>query len=229
MFGTSLTRAIRRGLKPGYDLVDEIRSLGDYVIKSRKDAQAIVEALRTLPDQSQADSIGTSSLHRLTALFQDVESTEAPAFAIMADDGIDELLRVYDRLFQEDAEEHADDLMFILKIFAMYGSQRGCERIIQAARRPLSPDGYMWSMILQTCTDDHPHRAAVIRELGDPIPDGFIGIGLLDACNAAAIEGELPTILLTTPMACVVFAVGWKTVTLITSAMPTVRPPRYHS
>ena len=191
MFGTPLTRAIRRGLKPGNDLVDEIRSVGDYVIKSRKDAQAIVEALRTLPDQSQADSIGTSSLHCLTALFQDVESTKAPAFAIMADDGIDELLRVYDRLFQEDAEEHADDLMFILKIFAMYGSQRGCERIIQAARRPLSPDGYMWSMILQTCTDDHPHRAAVIRELGDPIPDGFIGIGLLDACNAAAIEGEL--------------------------------------
>lgn len=191
MFGTPLTRAIRRGLNPGSDLVDEIRGVGDYTIKSRKDAQAIVEALRTLPNRSESESIGTSALHCLTGLFQDVKSTEVPAFAIMADDGIDELLRVYDQLFQEDAEEHAGDLMFILKVFAMYGSQRGCERIVKAARRPLSPDGYMWSMILQTCTGDHPHRGTVIRELSDPIPDGFIGISFLDACNAAAIEGML--------------------------------------
>lgn len=191
MFGTPLTRAIVRGLKPEADLVDEIRGVGAYTVRSRKDAQAIVDALRTLPKRSQKKSIGTSPLHCLTGLFQDVESPEVPAFAIMQHDGIDELVRIYDLLLADDAEEHANDLMFMLKIFAMYGSQRGCERIVQAARRPLSPEGYMWSMILKTCTGDHPHRSTVIRELSDAIPDGFIGICLLDVCNAAAIEGEL--------------------------------------
>ena len=228
MFGTPLTRAIRRGLKPDADLVSEIRGVGDYSIKSRKDALAIVEALQSLTPGTQTKAIGTSPVHCPTGLFQDVESTEVPAFAIMASDGIDELVRLYDNLLVEDAEENANDLMFILKIFAMYGSQPGCDRIVQAARRPLSPDGYMWSMIRQTCTGDHPHRSKVIHELSDPIPDGFIGICLLDASTPSRSKANSPIILSTSLTVSAGFAVGSRIATQNTSVTRTAPRPRCH-
>ncbi len=72
----------------------------------------------------------------------------------------------------------------------MYGSPEGCDRVIEAAKAPIAPDAYLWSMILKNCASDHPPCQKVMQELSNPIPTGFIAISLLDAANHALLEGE---------------------------------------
>jgi hypothetical protein len=188
LFGTTLTRAIDRGLKPNGDLKEELSKLHDYSIQSAKDAHAIVKALRNLPMVKKSE--WKSCVFSLVSLFQDIESAEVPAFRIMHHDGIQALLGLYDRLLKELDDDHVNDLLFILKIFSLYGSPDGCERIIDAAKAQIGSDGYLWSSILKYCVADLPPCRKVIRELSNLIPKGFIAISLLDAANDALLGGE---------------------------------------
>ena len=87
----------------------------------------------------------------------------------------------------------SNPLLFILKILAFYGTTDGTLKIIEAARRPLQPDAYMWSVILGIFKPGHPQNELLYGSLGDPLPPGFIGVSLLDAANACLIEGvEMP-------------------------------------
>ncbi len=80
LFGTPLTRAIDRGLKPGGDLNEELSRLSDYPIKSAKDANAIVKAIRELPIVKATD--WKSCIHSLVSLFQDLESADDRRFQL---------------------------------------------------------------------------------------------------------------------------------------------------
>ena len=79
----------------------------------------------------------------------------------------------------------------MLKILAMYGSLAGAEKIVDAARRPLKPDAYMWHVILSAFSKGHPHRDYLFDRLSDPLPADFIAVALLDSANTAAIDGGL--------------------------------------
>lgn len=190
MFSSPLRRALKRGLKPGGDLVEELRGLDDYVISSQKDAEAICDALTTLPgDRSQNTRHFSTPLHELTGLFQDVEGRECPAFEELYEEGLPELIRIYDAMVDDATDEEVDDLLYVLKILAMYGSFAGAQKIVEAAQMPLKPDAYMWHVILSTFSEDHPQREFVLKALSDPLPSGFLAIGLLDSANGAAING----------------------------------------
>ncbi|OYP34167.1 hypothetical protein [Rhodopirellula sp. MGV] len=195
MFGSPLTRAIRRGLKPNADLQVEIRSIGDYSIKSRRDAFAIVEALRSVSRQiARSNSTATIEdlpVFCLAALFQDIESVDVPAFEIMATEGIAELIQIYDEMLHLDTEAHISDLLFMLKIFAMYGSKPGSERIIKAVKRPLAPENYMWGPVLQMFSSDHPSVRSILQRIATPIPPGFIAVSLLDVGNVNSLEHQI--------------------------------------
>ncbi len=189
-FSTPLQRAIERGMKPGAELAHELSDLDEYPIRLAKDAKAICKALKQLPLTSQGEKQLYSPLHALTGLFQDVESTEVPAFQILREDGLPLLLRIFHAKLRAHHESEIDDLLFILKIASMYGSRQGAEALVEAARLPLKPDAFMWHVILAPYAD-HPHRDYVFKALTNPLPPDFIGIGLLDSANTAAIAGEL--------------------------------------
>lgn len=191
MFSSPLQRAIKQGMKPGSDLADELRKLDDSSIRSRQDAKSICEALGTLPLHASDTAHFTSPLHALTGLFQQVESREAPAFAVLHDEGLPQLIRIFDAKVQQLDEKDADDLLFVLKILALYGSRAGAEKIVEAARRPLKPDAYMWHVILSAFSEDHPHGAYLFEALSDPLPDDFLAVALLDSANDAARERGL--------------------------------------
>jgi hypothetical protein len=53
----------------------------------------------------------------------------------------------------------------------------------------MSPDRYMWSVVLANFKAGHPEAALLFRSLRDPTPPAFIGVSLLDAANACLIEG----------------------------------------
>ncbi|MBM4043064.1 MAG: hypothetical protein FJ290_31630, partial [Planctomycetes bacterium] len=191
MPGSPLERAIERGMKAGANLADELRELGEIKIRTRSDAQAICRALALFP-LTRADKAASgfrSPLHALTALFQDVDSREA--FDVLRAEGTTQLVRIADAMLAKPAAEEAGDLLFVLKVLAMYHTREGAERILRAARTPVKPDDWMWHVIFSAFAEDHPERDGVFRSFLESLPEGFIAVALLDAANEAAIEGKL--------------------------------------
>lgn len=192
LFSSALQRAIKRGLKPGGDLVAELRKLDDYTIRSKGDARAICQALASLPLlRLPEDDSYYSPLHAVTSLFQEVEGPQVPAFQILSREGLPLLIQIFDARVQAGNEEDGQDLLFLLKILAMYGSREGAEKVVEAARKAVDSDGYLWHVILELFAPGHPQRDYVFQALSDPLPSGFIAIALLDSANQSAIKGEL--------------------------------------
>jgi hypothetical protein len=186
---TPLQLALKRGTRPGGNLADELRRLGDYPVKSQADAEAIADALfRIARDGLSGD--GESQLHALVGLFQQVEGPGCPAFSVLTESGIASLVWIVDTALRDSTRFPADDVLFALKILAMYGTREGTEAVIRAARGPLKPDAYLWSVILQVYSRGHPGCGRVLAALADPLPPGFLAVALLDCANAALIGGE---------------------------------------
>jgi hypothetical protein len=100
------------------------------------------------------------------------------------------LLRLFDKIQKSSADDDPNTLLLILKVLALYGTTDGALKVIEAARQPLKPDGYMWAVILGTFQTGHPQNDLLYASLKDPLPSDFIGMALLDAANAAMIAGE---------------------------------------
>jgi hypothetical protein len=185
---TPLQLALERGTQPGGDLAEELRRLGEYAIKSHADAEAICSVLSRLvpPDAQVGDE---STFHSVTGLFQAVEGGECPAFAVMADQGIGLLVQIVNDALRNPSRRDSDDVLFALKILAMYGTPEGTDTVLRAARQPLRPDTYMWSVILQAYTAEHPQSERLFEELSDPLPSDFLAVSLLDSANAAHRDG----------------------------------------
>ncbi|WP_372718520.1 HEAT repeat domain-containing protein [Novipirellula sp.] len=127
----------------------------------------------------------------MTSLFQDVESVDVPAYDILYDAGLPQLIRIFDGCVANVKKDNASVLLLILKILALYGSEAGAERIVQSSRHPVLCEGYLWHPILSVFTKAHPHRDYVFAKLGEALPVGFLAVALLDAANGVAIESNL--------------------------------------
>jgi hypothetical protein len=186
---TPLQAAIARGCAEGGDLKKELDDLeGDYEVKSRGDAIAICEALEKV--LASAFPTKNSPLHNLVALFQNIQDPDCDAVEVLGERGVELLAQIADRaLATREDEDDETDALFILKILAMYGSETGAELIIRAAKMPYKPEGYLWSVVFQCFSDEHPMTERVFNELSHPLPQGFIAISLLDAANRCLIDG----------------------------------------
>jgi hypothetical protein len=181
-----LKRALERGLATG-NLEEEVRDLGEFALKTRADAEALFWGLQQLKPASPSLAQDT---YRLAVLFQKVADGECDAIPVLREYGIPELLRLYAEIEKSvPQEDNADTLLFILKILAMYGTTDGVLKVIDAARQPLKPDAYLWSIILGVFGADHPQNDLLYDSLRDPLPHGFIAISLLDAANRALVDG----------------------------------------
>jgi len=188
--GSPLQGALKRGLLEGGRLPKEIEELGDYPIKSRADALAICQALEWVQEgRVDRGKSFTSPLHALTGLFQDIESTDCAAFAVLRERGSALLASLVNQGLSQNGLYPDDDLLFMLKILAQYGTEEGAEAILRAARKPLAPDAYMWSVILGAFQAGHPEAVRVFAGLSDPLPNGFVAVALLDAANRFALDG----------------------------------------
>lgn len=187
-FDTPLQKLIKQGMTTG-DISGELLELDDYQISSKKDAKSICKALRSLPSQKSNDPYG--DVHCLAALFQEVESRTCPAFEVLVDEGNAELIRLYDEIVRLNDEEKESDLLFLLKILVAYATKAGAQRVVDAAKSNLSPDSYPWCYVFGEFFEGHPQKEFVLGELSDPVPEGFLGICLLDCANEAATEEGL--------------------------------------
>lgn len=123
----------------------------------------------------------------LLAFFQQVGNQEA--FAILSEQGIPQLIRIFNQRASL-PELGSSDLLFLLKILAMYRVREGTDRIIQAIREGYEPDGYLWSVIFGQFRPDHPDSSYLVKALGDDPPkQAFVSVAFLDCANQLAIGG----------------------------------------
>src|SRR6185312_11594972 len=166
-FGRSrLRKAIERGLT-NVKLSDELRELGDLTLKSRTDAEDVCWGLQKL--NSGSSQLGQQT-YALACLFQEVDGRDSEAFEALRERGVPELLRLYDEISAVISDSETDTLMFILKILGLYGTVAGTLKIVEAARRPLKPEGYMWNVILHSFSGGHPEKELLYNSLRDPLP-----------------------------------------------------------
>lgn len=186
---SQLQAALEQGMQPGQDLNEVLGEHGDPGPATEDDARAVAAALR----QSMQAGNTAETLHALTALFQAVSDRETAQ--AMRDHALPALLDVYDHELAslasrgDDQWSRENDLLFVLKILAMYQTREGADRIIAAARRPLQPDGFMWSVIFNSCQAE-PQVDYLLESLGSELPLDFIGMAFLDFCNSQFLEGE---------------------------------------
>lgn len=185
---TPLQRAVQRFLG-GADLEEVLEPLDDYRLASKRDAEALVEALRHVPrvPQRPDERYRTSPLFQLAAMFQDVE--DARLAAVLREQGTPELVRIVRASFPPHEDDH-DDLMFLLKILVLYRVAEAGELVAQAATHPETRNFYLWSVVLGQLADGHSLADDIVARLRDPLPDGFAGIAFLDLANERAREGD---------------------------------------
>jgi hypothetical protein len=185
-----LQAALKRGLSDGGNLLRELNDLEDYQVKSRVDALAICAALqRVVEDKVPRGKSHTSPLHALTELFQSVEGAECAAFGVLQERGTSLLVQILREGLNKKGNHSKDDLLFVLKVLAMYGTSDGADAVIEAIRRRFEPDGFMWTIILSVFNQDHPEAVRLFTELSQPLHAGFVSIALLDAANRFLLDG----------------------------------------
>lgn len=189
---SKLTRAIDRGMKPGGNLADEIDKLEDFSIETRDDARALCEVLKVFPLPNDSSNGIHTSLGAVVELFEEVDSENGSLNRVLREQGLPQLIRIYDLKAKEElTDDNVDDLLSILRIFVLYSSKDGIDRLVQAAQKPIGVDDYTWIGLLGMFSRKHPQASSVYRRLSDPIPPGFIGIALLDSANDACLNGNL--------------------------------------
>jgi hypothetical protein len=184
-----LQLALQRGVEKG-NLADEIHELGDVIVKSRHDAEAICDVLAAIARGEVAHGDGFKSALRVIAgLFQEIESAECDACPVLASRGTPLLQQAVERALASADEERTDDVLFALKILAMFGTREGADLIIRLARRGFRSEDWLWNVILGAFRGDHPQANYVFSSLSSPLPAGFIAVSLLDGANRFFMEG----------------------------------------
>ena len=161
-----LRRAIERGFKNG-KLSDELDELGEVTPVSRADGEAICWGLTQL---NPADPQFDDDLRALAGLFQEVDDPECEAVEVLREAGIPRLIELLDGMDPAREEKGFGLRLFLLKILAIYGTVAGTLKIVEAARVPLDPEGYLWNVVFQCFGAEHPEKELLFRSLSDPLP-----------------------------------------------------------
>jgi hypothetical protein len=103
-------------------------------------------------------------------------------------------LPILRRILRENMEKPSfkeNDLLFILKVLAMYRQRGDIALVIQAARKPVAPGGLLWPIIFNHIDEEHPGWRDLCDGLRSPLPGGFIAIVYLDFVNMLAINSAI--------------------------------------
>lgn len=183
---------------PDADVAALLKEIGDHTITTRDESAKLARLIRRWLDagapESSERTIG-STFHDVLALMQSMPSREVAAPIV-------ELLPAIVRLYEARADawlaapktekktfdfHDGGDLVFALKVLAMY---RETDPIVRAIDRGVAPDEYLWSIVAHHLAQSGD-GVVVLASLGGRIPDGFVGVALLDLANTLAREGKI--------------------------------------
>lgn len=185
-----LKKALDAAFAPGANWEEPLKTIRDYALTTRHEAQVIGSALERLverPDLLFSGKDGSGLPYRLADFFLEVKGK--PAARALATDGIPKLFRIYDALYPR-REEYEDTIFRMLKTFAMYLWETGTERIICAARDGFHSDSWWWEKVFEPMADPkHPQAAKLFSAFRNDPPPDFIAVALLDQSNDYKLAG----------------------------------------
>ncbi|HEY1188643.1 MAG TPA: hypothetical protein VGE74_13400, partial [Gemmata sp.] len=184
----SLADTIRAALaRPDAPLAEALEPWEDQEL-TLADAEGLVRALAEITDvKPLLDEGAGTPLQALAVLFQNEAGDDATRH--LRDKGMDELVRLFD-LALALTDVDPDPLLTVCKMFAVYVSRPGLERVVRAVRR--FPDDYMWEIVFGVYAEEgHPLGAELVDRLRDPLPTDFAAVALLDLANAMARDQRL--------------------------------------
>lgn len=151
-------------------------------------AQKIIDALGAVPaplkNEEQADAFTDA-----VAMLQDAPKSVHSSLLRPASR---ELVRVIGATLSAPRPNRFSDALLIgLKYCAYTGTRESLDVIIRAVRLPLDPGGYFWTMVLAPFGEGHRDAGRLMAALSRKIPEGFIGVCVLDAANEACREHGL--------------------------------------
>lgn len=178
----------------GEEIEDILDELTGAEISTRDDADAVCDWLTRYPwapfEKHEYDLVLTP-LRCLAGLFQEVISEEP--FEALQRRGIPELIRIF-WLEAENPGSDESDVLFLLKILAIYGTPDGADTVAAAVRRNILPDGFLWSVVFNAFVDDHPDAVRLCQTIAGHLPtEGFLPITYLDFCNQLALSSRIKT------------------------------------
>jgi hypothetical protein len=186
---SKLRRALAKGMAPGGDVSQEIYEMGDYPLVDVEDCQAVAEAIDQWDrSRASAEPHEIDDLVALLGLLQDVESQEA--YDYVREQILPGLVETFQRESTASGnDEDLSEILFLLKILAIYQTEDGIACLIEAVRQGFACDEFLWEVIFQIIADeDHPARVYVCEALAEPLPRGFAAIAYLDLANVLARE-----------------------------------------
>ncbi len=174
-------------------LPEAIEALEEIMLESPEDGRLTIEVLRRLP--LSTTDVWVSPLHTVMAWMEDAE---LPAANVLREDGIPELIRIYDALhrqledFDEDPLAVSGDMMSVLRILTLYRAPGTLDRLTEAGQHPVLRDAYLWSAAFEVLgSPEHPWRLEVIDAFEDAWPSGCALAAFLGHTNLVAFDGEL--------------------------------------
>lgn len=156
-------------------------------VHGEADVAAFTAALARFEPKPPGERELCSDLYALTSVFQ--AETDEETTTLLRTHAIQHLIHIYDRAMGMAATP--SDLVFVLKILALYGTEEGARRVLDGAYR--YPDEYLWPVVLRAFGKDHPCTEAVIAAFSAKLPRGLALAAFLDVANGLCITGKRST------------------------------------
>lgn len=189
-----LSKTLKNWIKnPNTEISSELNKISNQEVKNENESKLICEALEILKSQLQNsfDEKIENNIFNVTALFQKATTKEAALY--LNDKGITLLIDILELIKSKKYElkSYSSCETMILKMFAFYKNQNGLNKLSELVNTDFKSDSYLWSVILNTVSEDETKFSLIINGLNGKIPAGFLGISYLDMCNSIAIKTNI--------------------------------------
>ncbi|MGE0327202.1 MAG: hypothetical protein AB7K71_11605 [Polyangiaceae bacterium] len=189
---------LRRGLKRALRLDDAglAQALGELrgeEIRSGSDAELVVKVLERMPLKGAPEPKGRSCLGIVVGWLLSTESRAAHRVTERA--AVPHLMRLFDVYIGGAGEdiERLRDLQFLVRLLALCEAKGGERCFVQVARVHHKRAHELWPTVFEPLKleEPHPWGVAVIKGLENPLPDGTLGLMLLELANQLCALGVL--------------------------------------
>ena len=169
------------GKKPS--LLEHIHQKTSNPIETEEHARALIPHVLQLCGLPEFDDEAIDATSDLLDAMQRVVNIDAAQ--VLRQAALPALIALYDRIRERAIEDDpwASQILFFLKIFALYGGSAATTRIIDAARAGIQSDSVVWSAIFGELSDSPSEARQVLDALARPLPEAFISVALLDLAN----------------------------------------------
>lgn len=186
-----LSKTLRNWIKnPTTEISEELRKISEEDVKTANECELICQALEVINSQvtKSFDEKIANNIFSVAALFQKASTKEAANH--LNDKGIPLLIDILFmiRSGQYESKPFSSCEPMILKVFALYENIEGLKTLSECVNSDFKNDAYLWSIILNTVSEDESKYNLIIDGLAGNIPSGFLGISFLDMCNSIAIR-----------------------------------------